>query len=769
MSVIERIMETVAHFLPDKKRDPLLDHDGYLGQSLARVDADVKVRGEARFTAEFKIENTAHAALVYSTIAKGKIRKIHATAAEQMPGVLAIVTHENITKMKAPPIVDFHNIGKGFALSDLPIMQNAEVHWDGEPVAIVVAETLERAEYAASLVSVEYDAEMPDISFEGLKAQAVPPHDIMGLPTELHIGDAKKAHGEADVRVDHVYCAPRYNHNAIEPHATIAVWNEHGGVAVYDSTQSVNLTAHTLSYIFDMKVEDVRVIAPFLGGGFGGKLGWSNTALCVAAAKAVNRPVKLALSREGTFRMIGGRTLSEQRVALGARKDGQVTTLIHTGLTATTLSGRYAEQCTFPARHLYASPNLSVSQKIVYLDTVANTWMRAPGESIGTFALESAMDELAYELQMDPIELRSINEPKKDPTKDIEFSSRNLTEAYRRGAVKFGWNERKREPRSQRDGKWLVGQGVATAYYPYLRFPAKARVRMCADGSATVQAPASEMGMGTATVQIQHAADRLGLPLDRVTFQYGDSGLPDTPMMAGGSNQTATTFAAVRAAIEQLHRELLKLVQSRSDSPLKGAKFEVLEAREGGLFRSDNNCGETYSAILQKSNRPSVEAEASSGPPLEMMKYSMASYGAQFCEVRVHEETGEVRVSRWLGSFDCGTIVNPKTAASQLRGGIIMGIGMALTEETLFDDRRGRIMNPSLAEYHVPVNLDVPYIEIIYNDIPDEQAPFGARGIGEIGITGAAAAIANAVFHATGKRIRDLPITLDKLALTRAQ
>ncbi len=666
--------------------------------------------------------------------------------------------------MKAPPIVDFHNIGKGFALSDLPIMQNADVHWNGEPVALVVAETLEQAEHAASLVSVEYEVGTPEVSFEEMKAKAFVPTDILGEPPEIKIGDAGKAFAEAEVSVGHVYRTPRYNHNAIEPHATIAFWDDRGAVVVFDATQSVNLTAHTLAYIFDMKVADVRVVAPFLGGGFGGKIGWSNTPLCVAAAKAVDRPVKLVLSREGTFRMIGGRTLSEQHIALGAGKDGKLTALIHTGLTATIPSGRYAEQCTFPPRHLYAAPNLHVGQKMVYLDTVANTWMRAPGESIGTFALESAMDELAHELGMDPIELRRVNEPEKDPTKDTEFSSRHLTEAYRSGAQQFGWYARNPRPRSQRDGKWLAGQGVATAYYPFLRFPAKARVRINADGSAIVQAPASEMGMGTATAQIQHAADRLGLPLHRVTFQYGDSSLPDTPMMAGGSNQTATTFAAVRAAVEQVHRELLKFARKRAESPLHGARYEELEARGGGLFYSgDTGHGETYSSILQQAGQGSVEAEASSSPPMEMMKYSMASYGAQFCEVRVHEETGEVRVSRWLGSFDCGTIVNPKTAASQLRGGIVMGIGMALTEETLFDERSGRIMNPSLAEYHVPVNLDVPPIEIIYTGIPDEHAPLGARGIGELGITGVAAAIANAVFNATGKRIRELPITLDKL------
>jgi xanthine dehydrogenase YagR molybdenum-binding subunit len=765
MSVMESVMETVAKYRPDQERDPLTGRDGFVGKSLDRVDGQVKVRGEARFTAEFKVANLAHAVLVHSTIAKGKIAGIDTVLAEQQAGVLAVITYKNVPEMKTPPIVDFHNLGKGFALSDLPIMQNSEVHWDGEPVAVVVAETLEQAEYAASLVHVEYEAETPAVSFEGMKAEAVVPTDIMGEPSEMMIGNTDKGMKEAAVSVSHIYRAPRYNHNAIEPHATIAVWHEGGGLSVFDSTQSVNLTAHTLAYVFDLKLEDVRVVAPFVGGGFGGKVGlWSNTALCAAAAKAVKRPVKLALSRESLFRIVGGRTISEQHVALGAQQDGKLSALIHTGLTATTLNGRYAEQCTFPARHLYASPNLFVGQKIVYLDTVANTWMRAPGESIGTFALESAIDELAHKLKMDPVELRRINEPEKDPTKDTEFSSRKLTEAYRRGAEKFGWIAGTPHSQSRRDGKWLIGQGTATAYYPFFRFPAKARVRIGADGTAIVQAPASEMGMGTATVQIQHAADRLGLPLHLVSFEYGDSGLPDTPIMAGGSNQTATVFAAVRAAVEEVHRELLKLTNKRSDSTLKGAQYEDVEARDGGLFRVGQKAsGETYSAILQRAGQASIEAETSSSVPMETMKYSMASYGAQFCEVRVNEETGEVRVSRWLGSFDCGTVVNPKTATSQLRGGIIMGIGMALTEETLFDERRGRIMNPSLAEYHVPVQLDVPHIEIVFNHIPDRHAPLGARGIGEIGITGVAAAIANAVFDATGKRVRDLPITLDKL------
>ena len=342
--------------------------------------------------------------------------------------------------MKAPPIADFENLGKGVALSDLPIMQDASVHWDGEPVAVVVAETLEQAEYAASLVRVEYETESPKVSFDGLKQAAVVPPNVMGEPSEITIGDVRKNLEEAHARVDNIYRAPRYNHNAIEPHATIAFWKDDGGLAVFDSTQSVNLSAHTLAYVFSLKNEQVQVVAPFVGGGFGGKAGlWNHSALCAAAAKVVKRPVKVVLSREGVFRVIGGRTISEQRVALGADEDGKLTALLHTGTTATTLSGRYAEQCTFPARHLYGAPSVFIGQKIVYLDTVANTWMRAPGESIGTFALESAIDELARELRMDPIEFRRINEPAKDPTKNTEFSSRHSSK--RTGGARRNWME----------------------------------------------------------------------------------------------------------------------------------------------------------------------------------------------------------------------------------------------------------------------------------------------------------------------------------------
>ncbi len=522
--------------------------------------------------------------------------------------------------------------------------------------------------------------------------------------------------------------------------------------------------ADSLAKMFSLDKENVRVLAPFVGGGFGGKGSmWSHVQLCVLAAKVVDRPVKLVLSREGVFRLVGGRTPSEQRVALAADETGKLTSLIHTGVTATTTTNDFAEQFSFPARHLYATENLFITQSVMRLNTTPNTFMRAPGESIGTFALESAMDELAYELGMDPIELRLRNDPERDPVKGTEFSSRHLKEAYRLGAEKFGWHNRPARIRSMRDGKWLIGQGVATAFYPAYRFPAAAKVRLNADGTAVVQSGAQEMGMGTATVQTQHAAERLGLPMEKVRFEYGDTNLPQAPV-AGGSNQTISIALAVQQACEKLQRELLTLAKKDKDSPLAGSNFDDVRACDSGLFRRDKReTGESYVAILARLKQDFLEAEAESGRPFESMKYSMGSYGAQFCEIRVNEQTGEARVSRWVGAFDTGRILNPKTARSQFMGGIIMGIGMALTEETFFDERTGRIANPSLAEYHVPVNADIPKIETYFLDIPDPHTPLGAHGIGEIGITGAAAAVANAVYHATGKRIRDLPITLDKL------
>lgn len=728
----------------------------FIGQPLSRVDGVVKVTGDAKFAAEVFLEHLTYAALCYSTVARGRIATIDTRQAAKAPGVLFVMTHENAPRMSAPTAFP-----RGGAMSTLPVMQDASVHWNGQPVAIVVAESQEQADYAVTRVRVVYEVEPADVAFEANRGKAKPPESVLGEPAKVALGDAEANLAKAPYSVDQTYRTPRHNHCAIELHALTTFW-EGDSLTVHDTTQMVHPTRATLADVFGLPVEKVRVLSPFVGGGFGNKMVWNHHILAAAAAREVGRPVRMVLSREGVFRVTGGRTTTRQRVALGARRDGTLLSLIHTGIAAVTRHNNCPEQFTFPARHLYAADSYLLSQEIVELDMVANTFMRAPGESVGTFALECALDELAVKLKMDPIELRRRIEPQRDPTSQLPFSQRDLVAAYRRGAERFGWSTRNPAPRSQRDGDWLVGQGVATAIYPYYRMPGgAASVGVSAVGRATVRMGSHEMGMGTATVQAQVAAELLGLPVERVTFEYGDSAMP-TGTVAGGSSQSASIAAAVTAAIQKLFAELLKL--AGEESPLAGLKSDEILARDGGLCHGKQPTRfETFASILKRAGREELTCEAPAPEPVEMQQYSMFSYGAQFCELRVNSITGEVRVSRWLGSFDTGCILNPKTAASQFRGGIVMGLGLALTEETLFDERTGRIMNPSLAEYHVPVHLDVPEINVIWNDIPDPHSPIGLRGIGEIGITGVGAAVANAVYNATGIRVRDLPITLDKL------
>jgi xanthine dehydrogenase YagR molybdenum-binding subunit len=484
--------------------------------------------------------------------------------------------------------------------------------------------------------------------------------------------------------------------------------------------------------------------------------------LAAAASKLAGRPVRLMLSREGVYRIVGGRTSTEQRVAIGADADGRMTALIHTGTVVISPHNQMPEPFILPTMSVYGPQSMHLKVEIAYIDMLANTFMRAPGEAVGTFALECAMDELAEATGIDPVELRLRNEPERDPLTNLRFSARHIDEAYRSGAERFGWSKRNPNPGQTRDGEWLIGMGCATGTYPYYRMPGgAARLTLTQDGHATVEIAAHEMGMGTATAHTQVTAERLGLPLDAVTFAYGDSTLPGV-VLAGGSQQTASIGASVIAVHRKLVEELIKL--AGNDSPLAGLKPDELVGRDGGLGKWDEpERFESYASILSRAQQKSVTVEAEAAPPLETMHWSMHSHAAMFCEVRVNAITGEVRVSRFLGSFDCGRILNAKTAASQFRGGIIMGIGLALMEETQFDERKGRVMNPSLSDYHVPVHLDVPEIEVMWTDIPDPHAPMGARGIGEIGITGTGAAIANAIYNATGKRIRDLPITLDKL------
>ncbi|MEO6086956.1 MAG: xanthine dehydrogenase family protein molybdopterin-binding subunit, partial [Umezawaea sp.] len=715
------------------------------------------------------------AALVHSTVSRGRITTIDTAAAAAIDGVLAVITHETAIAMQPPPKVnpvDFDTMASGASVNYL---NTDQVAWNGQPVAVVVAETLHAAHEAAALVRVTYDVLPSTVDFRAEVPNAEPQPSSLILPAGGSKGDAEAALAAATVSVDLRFTTPMHHHNAIEPHATTAVWDG-DRLTVHEAAQNVVWIRKHLAHKFSVPVEGVRVLAPFVGGGFGGKgFVWAGTILTVLAARMTGRPVRMLLTREGVYRTVGARTPSTQRVALGARADGHLTSLIHTSVTQMGKVGGMAEAVTSQSKYLYAADNILLRQDIVKLDQVSNTPMRAPGEAIGTYAVEVAVDELAQELGMDPIELRMRNEPTTDPLHGKKFSHRLLREAYARGAERFGWSDRVPEPGVTRDGKWLVGTGVATAYHPSFQLRANVTVRVSVDGEVLVRCGFHEMGMGGATAQAQIAADALGVPFESVRVQYGDSSLPLAPG-AAGSAQTASVATSLLTACEKLKKSLLDLAKKSDVSPLRGQRIADLRARDGGLFHDGR--GETYTAILARAGVPSVDAAVGSDTKLGdlagnlkfMSKFLMdrrrwvkAAIGAQFCEVRVDSDTGEVRVSRWLGVFDVGTVINAKTATSQLRGGIVMGIGAALSEETLVDPRTGRIMNPSLAEYHLPVHADVPRIDVEFLDEPDPTMPLGLLGIGEVGITGVAGAIANAVHHATGKRVRDLPITLDKL------
>jgi xanthine dehydrogenase YagR molybdenum-binding subunit len=762
---VQAAVKKAAEIAPDRvipggKPDPLIHQKhGLVGQPISRLDGPLKVKGAARFAAEFPLAGMTYAAIAYSTIPKGRIARIESVAADRASGVILVMTHRNAPKMNPPP--RFMSGEKAAAGDDIPVMQDDRVHWNGQPVALVLAETQEQADHAISLIKISYKEECATTSLADAKAKGTEVGKFQGEPLEDKIGDAEAALSEAVHCVDEVYTTPGHNHNAMELHAITVMWRGED-LVVHDATQAVSHSAWSLAHIFGIDEKQVHLTSPYVGGGFGGKTLWQHQILAAAAARMASRPVRLMLSREGVYRVVGGRSSTEQRVALGADAEGRLTALIHQGITPKSRSSAMPEPFILPTRSAYASPNIHLQVKTCYLDMLANTFMRAPGESVGTFALECAMDELAHKAGIDPIELRIRNEPARDPTADLPFSSRHIVEAYKTGAEQFGWQDHSRMPRVRQDGEWLVGTGCATATYPYYRMPGgAARITLLQEGRAIVEIAAHEMGMGTSTAQTQIAADRLGLQMNDVDFLYGDSSLPGV-VLAGGSQQTAAIGMAVRVAYDQLVEDLIKL--AGNDSPLAGLRSDEVVGTNRGLAKLDEQDRfESYTSILSRAKRGSVVAEGAAPQPLETMHWSMHSHGAMFCEVKVNSVTGETRVSRFLGSFDCGRIINPKTATSQFRGGIIMGIGLALMEETQFDERRGRIMNPNLSEYHIPVHLDVPQIDVMWTDIADPHAPMGAHGVGEIGITGTGAAIANAIFNATGKRVRDLPITLDKL------
>jgi xanthine dehydrogenase YagR molybdenum-binding subunit len=760
-------------------RPPAADRvERWIGRPMDRRDGPAKTTGTARYSAEYPHDDLVYAALVHSTITRGRITSIDTEEALMLPGVLAAITHENAPRMKATAAQNPARGNLSSSATNVTYLNTDQIYWNGQPVAVVVAETLDIARHAASLVRVRYDERPGTVDFmaalSGAKKQSRNPL----APPHADKGNAEGALAAAPIAVDLRFTTPPLHHNAIEPHATTAIWSG-DQLTVYEGSQYVTGASSHLARKFGVRPSDVRVISKFVGGAFGGKsLLWPGTILAVLAARVTRRPVKLVLSREGVFRAVGGRTPTVQRVALGAEADGTLTSLIHSSVVLNGRIGGYAEQVTSCSRHLYAAPNLLLRQDIVPMDMLTNTIMRAPGEAVGTFALESAIDELAHRIGIDPIDLRLRNEPAVSPADGTRFSHRRIREAYALGAERFRWADRTPETGSMRDGNQLVGMGVATAFHPAFQFPADLTVRISADNTVLVRCSFHEMGMGSATALAQVTADLLGVPSGAVIADYGDTDLPPGPG-AGGSAQTASVTQSLIASCDDLKRALHSRARRDPESGLHGTSYDQLEARDGGLYlRGSGAIGARYETILERSGERELEVRIGSdsriGRGLTQLRFlaklvrdgrrwMKAASGAQFCEVRVDPDTMEVRVTRWVGVFDIGTVVNLKTASSQLRGGIVWGIGLALMEGTLVDPRNGRIMNASLAESHVPVHADIPAIEVAFLDDPDPTMPMGVLGAGEVGITGAAAAVANAIRHATGKRITDLPITIDKL------
>ena len=685
------------------------------GAPLNRLDGVQKVTGAAKYAYEYPVDHVTYVFPVQSTIAKGRVVSIDTSAARALPGVIAVLSHENAPQLA--PVND----------AKLAVFQSEAIAYRGQFVAAAVAETLEMARQAAELVVVRYEEQPHDVELRADRTDLYKPQIVNPFyQSDTVSGDVETALAQAPVSLDYVYTTPAEHPNPLEPHTTVAVWNE-DSVTLYDSNQGPHPIRDTVATAFKLPPERVRVISKYVGGAFGSKVDTHpHVILAVMAAQVARRPVKLALTRQQMYALAGYRSPTIQRVQLGAERDGQLTAIAHDIVEQTATIHEFADPTAVPTRVMYAAPNRRTTHRLARLDVPATAWMRAPGECPGMFALESAMDELAIACGLDPIELRIRNEPALDPESGRPFSSRNLVACLREGAQRFGWQPRDPTPRLRRAGHWLIGTGVAASSYPALQFPAAALVKVDQAGNYQVRIDAIDIGTGAWTALTQIAADALEVPPERVQLGIGDTSLPQA-LWATASTGTASWGWAIFNAASALRARLQE--EFGGSVPAEG-----LEAT--GTFQANP----------------------------EAQQYAMHAFGAQFAEVRVNMDTGEVRVPRLLGVFAAGRIINPKTARSQFLGGMTWGLSMALHEESVLDPRFGDYVNHDFAEYHIATNADVGEIDVSWIEEDDPHVnPIGVKGIGEIGIVGTAAAIANAVYHATGIRVRDLPITLDKL------
>ncbi len=732
-----------------------------MGAATSRVDGHQKVTGSAKYSAEFNPPDMVYGYIANSTIATGTITKIDSQKALQIEGVKEVITHENVP-VSVKVNADYSDPLAPPGGSPFRPLYNDKVLYNGQPIALVVADTFEIARYAAGLITVTYEAEGSSaIDLKENLGNAFKDDDIPE-PAESR-GNAKKAFADAEVKVEAAYLLPREYHNPMETFATVAIWNDQEeSFLIYDKIQGVGSSQKYISGIFNLDKEKVRVKSEFVGGGFGSGLRPQYQLFFAAvAAKMLNLPIKVVMTRQQMF-SFGHRPACFQEFKLGADKKGKLTSLTHHAYGETSQFEKYTETIVDWSGLMYTCDNIALDYKLVPLDVYTPNDMRAPGGATGMYGLECAMDELAVAAGIDPLDLRLINYAEKDQNEDKPFSSKELRACYSRAAEKFGWDKRKAEPRSNKNGNILIGHGVATGVWEAMQQKASAKAIFTKEGNLTVLSGTADIGTGTYTVMTQIAAEILGLPLDNVSFKLGDTELPKAPIQ-GGSWTVSSVGSAVKLVCIELREKLFELAEETHPKLLEGEMIEDASFENGTLvLRSGKSIN--YIDIMDAAQKNTIEESINTEPEDERENYSCYTHSCVMVEVHVDSELGVIHVPRVVSAIAGGKIINPKTAESQIMGGIVWGLGMALEEVGMMDARNGRVMNANLAEYHVPVNADIEELEVIFVEENDEIVnPLGAKGLGEIGMVGVAAAVANAIYNATGKRIRELPITLDKL------
>jgi xanthine dehydrogenase YagR molybdenum-binding subunit len=728
--------------------------------ALSRVDGRVKVTGAAKYTAEVQLPDLTYAVMVESTIGQGVITKLDTKKAEWAPGVIAVVSHLN-----TPGVPEYKLQNQDVIQKQLRVFDSAKVYYNGQPIAVVIADTFERARYAASLVKATYSKTKPNTNLESNMEYGIVPKkakaDPKGMTSDFVRGKAA-AYKDAEFQVDEEYIQPSEAHHPMELHSIIANWEAADKLTLVDKTQGSQQTAASIAKSFQLPVENVKVLSTYVGGAFGSALRvWPHEIIAILAAKKVQKPVKLVLHRNQMSYMVGYRPYTLQKVALGAGKDGKLLGISHESYGKTSMYEEFTENILQMTRMMYDVPNIDTKYRIVPLNVSTPAPMRGPGEATGSFALECALDELSYKIGMDPIALRLANYADKDPDNKLPWSSNYLKECYELGAEKIGWNKRKAAAGTVQEGEWKVGYGVATGTFGAFRGGATIKATLKPDGSLLMQSGVADIGPGTGTSMTMIAMEKLGLPADKIAFQLGNSTFAKAPMQ-GGSNTLATVGSAVVAVCDSIKAELAKRA-SVQQPEWKNAIPANIRVKGADLVNGDDTGSKvTLASLFNGETELVISASAAQGE--EKSKYSFYSFSVHFIEAHVHELTGVVKIKNAVSVIDCGSVVSPKTARSQSMGGIVGGIGMALMEDMVIDDRNGRTITASFGDYHVPVNADIPQMDMLFVNEKDPYLnPMGSKGLGEIVIIGVAPAVANAVFNATGKRIRTLPITPDKL------